>query len=203
MKISLYTSGSTGKQKLVTHAENDFYKAGHWLVEKWGIGYDDVIINPFPTWTIASWAFCIIPAKIAHCNLVNIKFEPLKFWDVVEEVKPTVLTLAMRTLHTMLSREMPDLSYMKNLSTGSAPVSGHLMNLMNTTGAQNCWNIYGSSECIPPVLMTKKETFDFRDTPYYLEYSDSLIVDGYDTFDKFEDGKCLERPNLNETWKSK
>ena len=43
----------------------------------------------------------------------------------------------------------------------------------------------------------------FRDTPYYLEYSDSLIVDGYDTFDKFEDGKCLERPNLNETWKSK
>ena len=59
MKITLFTSGSTGKQKSVTHDMRDFYKAGHWLVEKWGIDERDVIINPFPSWTIACWAFCM------------------------------------------------------------------------------------------------------------------------------------------------
>ena len=66
MKITLFTSGSTGKQKRVTHDMRDFYKAGHWLVEKWEIDNRDVILNPFPSWTVACWAFCIIPAKITH-----------------------------------------------------------------------------------------------------------------------------------------
>ena len=91
MKITLFTSGSTGKQKRVTHDMRDFYKAGHWLVEKWEIDHRDVILNPFPSWTVACWAFCIIPAKITHCDIVNIKMQPLKFWDVVEEVKPKII----------------------------------------------------------------------------------------------------------------
>ena len=69
----------------------------------------------------------------------------------------------------MLRQGSPNLTFMKNLSTGSAPVTKHQMNMMRSTGAQNVWNIYGSSECIPPVLMTETEKFDFRDTPYYLE----------------------------------
>ena len=197
------TSGSTGAQKLVTHNETDFYKPAQFLCNKWKLNAKDVILNPFPSWTIAHWAFCYFPAHLVGCEVININFEPLKFWNQVKEIKPTDLTLAIRTMHTMLKQGSPNLTYMKNLSTGSAPVTKHQMNMMRSTGAQNVWNIYGSSECIPPVLMTETEEFDFRDTPYYLEYSDSLIVDGYDTFDKFEDGKCLERSNLNETWKSK
>ena len=42
-----------------------------------------------------------------------------------------------------------------------------------------------STECIK-VLMTQTDQFDFKDTPYYLEYNDSLIVDGFDTDDVFE-----------------
>ena len=206
MKISLYTSGSTGKQKLVTHAENDFYKAGHWLVEKWGIGYDDVIINPFPTWTIASWAFCIIPAKIAHCNLVNIKFEPLKFWDVVEEVKPTILTLAIGTWRTLVKRKKPNLEFVRNFSTGSAPVTDEDISLMKSTGAQNVWNIYGSTECIPPVMISNNNIFDFQESPYYLEYKDNLFVDGVSTGDTFDlsTGKFESRIKQikADTWKS-
>ena len=79
MKITLFTSGSTGKAKKVTHDEKDFYAAGHWLVEKWRLDNRDVILNPFPAWTVACWAFCIIPAKISHCDIVNIKMQPLKF----------------------------------------------------------------------------------------------------------------------------
>ena len=206
MKISMYSSGSTGKQKKVTHNMRDFYKAGHWLVEKWGLDDQDVIINPFPTWTIASWAFCIIPAKIAHCDLVNIKFEPLKFWDVVEEIKPTVLTLAIGTWRILVKRRKPNLEFVRNFSTGSAPVTDEDISLMKATGAEKIWNIYGSTECIAPVMISNNSIFNFQESPYYLEHEDTLFVDGVNTGDIFDldTGKFKARSTQieNETWKS-
>ena len=206
MKISMYSSGSTGKQKKVTHHMGDFYKAGNFLVEKWGIDNRDVILNPFPTWTIASWAFCIIPAKITHCEIVNIKMEPLKFWDVVEEVKPTVLTLAVGTWRILVKRRKPNLEFVKNFSTGSAPVTDEDISLMKATGAEKIWNIYGSTECIPPVMMSNNSIFNFQESPYYLEHEDTLFVDGVNTGDIFDldTGKFEARSTQieNETWKS-
>jgi len=202
MKITLFTSGSAGKQKKVTHNMGDFYKAGHWLVEKWGLDERDIIINPFPTWTVACWAFCIMPAKITHCTVVNVKFEPLKFWDVVEEVKPTVLTLAVGTWRTLVKRKKPNLEFVKNFSTGSAPVTDEDISLMKSTGAQNVWNIYGSTECIPPVMISNNSIFNLRESPYYLEYEDTLFVDGVNTEDEFEHDKCSGRQISNETWKT-
>ena len=137
------------------------------------------------------------------CEVVNMNFEPLKFWKQVKLIRPTILTLAIRTMHTMLKQGSPNLTFMRHLCTGSAPVTEHQMNMMRSTGAQNCWNIYGSTECIPPVVMTQGLEFNFNDSPYYLEYDKSLIVDGFDTDDVFEHGKCLGRQYLNETWKSK
>lgn len=186
MKITLQTSGSTGKPKYVTHNEEDFYEPAKFLVDRWKLNSDDIILNVFPAWTIAHWAFCFFPAQLSNCEIINIKFEPLKFWKQVAEIKPTILTLAIRTMHTMLKQGSPNLTYMKNLSSGSAPVTKHQMNMMRSTGAQNVWNIYGSTECIPPVMMTQTDQFDFKDTPYYLEYSESLKVDGFDTEDVFE-----------------
>ena len=206
MNISMYSSGSTGKQKKVTHRMGDFYKAGNWLVEKWGIDNRDVILNPFPTWTIASWAFCIIPAKITHCEIVNIKMEPLKFWDVVEEVKPTVLTLAVGTWRILVKRRKPNLEFVKNFSTGSAPVTDEDISLMKATGAEKIWNIYGSTECIPPVMMSNNSIFNFQESPYYLEHEDTLFVDGVNTGDTFDldTGEFLTRSTQikNDTWKS-
>jgi len=203
MKITIFTSGSTGEQKAVTHNETDFYKPAQFLCNKWKLDSNDIILNPFPTWTIAHWAFCFFPAQLSNCEVININFEPKKFWKQVDEIRPTVLTLAVRTMNTMLKLETPNLTFMKNLCTGSAPVTEHHLSMMKKTGAQNLWNIYGSSECIPPVMMTQGVCFDFKDTPYYLEYDQSLIVDGFDTEDIFIDNQCLSRPNLNETWKSK
>ena len=202
MKISIFTSGTTGDQKIVTHDETDFYKPAQFLCNKWELNSKDIILNPFPSWTVAHWAFCFFPAQLSGCEVININFKPLKFWKQVAEIRPTVLTLAIRTMHTMLKQGSPNLTYMKNLSSGSAPVTKHQMNMMRSTGAQNIWNIYGSTECIPPVMMTQTDQFDFKDTPYYLEYSNTLIVDGYDTDDIFKNNQCLGRESTNETWKS-
>lgn len=202
MKIVTYTSGSTGEPKRVEHDEHDFFHPAKYLVEQWQLDRSDVILNPFPSWTIAHWAFGYFPAKVADCEMISIHFEPLKFWKQVKEIKPTTLTLAIGTMHTMLKRGSPNLTEMKNLSTGSAPVTKHQMNMMRSTGAQNCWNIYGSTECIPPVMMVQGLEFDMNESPYNLEYKESLIVDGFDTQDIFVDNQCQGREITNKTWKS-
>ena len=51
-------------------------------------------------------------------------------------------------------------------------------------------------------MMSNNTQFDFKDTPYYLEYQDSLIVDNFDTEDKFEHNQCIGRLIENKTWKS-
>ena len=202
MKITIFTSGTTGKQKCITHDEMDFYKPAQFLCNKWKLTPKDIILNPFPTWTIASWAFCIIPAQLIGCEVVNVKMDPFKFWNVVEEVRPTVLTLAIGTFRTLYKRKKPNLDFIRNFSTGSAPITDLDIQQMKSTGAKNIWNIYGSTESIPPVMMSNNTEFNFKDTPYYLEYHDSLIVDGFDTEDKFEYNRCIGRLIQKKTWKS-
>ena len=132
--------------------------------------------------------------------------EPLKFWDVVEEVKPTVLTLAIGTWRILAKRRKPNLEFVRNFSTGSAPVTDEDILLMKSTGAQNIWNIYGSTECIPPVMISNNSIFNFQESPYYLEHEDTLFVDGVNTGDIFDldTGEFLTRSTQikNDTWKS-
>ena len=52
-------------------------------------------------------------------------------------------------------------------------------------------------------MISNKTVHDFKDTPYHLEYDNTLIVDGFDTEDVFEKNKCIGRENINVTWKSK
>jgi acyl-coenzyme A synthetase/AMP-(fatty) acid ligase len=202
MKITIFTSGTTGEQKVVTHDETDFYKPAQFLCNKWELTKSDVILNPFPTWTIANWAFCVFPAQLSGCEVVNIKMNPFKFWDIIEELKPTVLTLAIGTFRTLIKRRIPNLDFVRNLSTGSAPIFQSDLSQLQSTKATNIWNIYGSTECIPPVVMSNNDEFDFKDSPYYLEYDETLIVNGFNTEDKFEHNKCLSRLIVNETWKN-
>ena len=202
MKITIFTSGSTGQSKKITHDETDFYKPAQFLCNKWELTPEDIILNPFPNWTIASWAFCIIPAQIVGCEVINVNMSPFKFWDVVEELRPTILTLAIETFRTLYNRKNPNLDFVRNFSTGSAPVTDLDIQQMKSTGAKNIWNIYGSTESIPPVMMSNTPQFNFKDTPYYLEYNDSLIVDGFDTEDEFEHDRCIGRLIHKKTWKS-
>tara|TARA_B000000565_G_scaffold255136_1_gene235010 strand:- start:477 stop:1088 length:612 start_codon:yes stop_codon:yes gene_type:complete len=203
MKITIFTSGSTGEQKAVTHNETDFYKPAQFLCNKWKLDKRDIVLNPFPVWTVAYWAFCFFPSQLSGCELINIKMNPIRFWDIVLEIKPSIMTLAIGTLRTLFKRKIPDLSFIKNFATGSAPVTEHDLNQMKFTGAKNIWNIYGSTECIPPVMISNDTMFNFKDTPYYLEYDSTLIVDGFDTEDVFEKNKCIGREDINETWKSR
>ena len=205
MQVTIKTSGSTGEPKWVTHDITHFMKPTHYLIEKWGINRNDVILNPFPTWTIANWAFCVMPSIWTGARVVNVPFELRTFWDTVDEVRPTIMTLAVRTMRALFKMHHPDLSYLRHFATGSAPVEIDEITLMKETCAQNVWNIYGSTECIPPVFLSNDHWFGF-DSPYTIEwYGDinrrSLKVDGVETGDLFYNGFCMEREE-NKTWKN-
>ena len=202
MKISILTSGSTGDQKLITHDETDFWKPAQFLCNKWNITNKDIILNPFTTWTIAHWAFCFFPAQLADCEVVNINPKPFHFFNMVYDIQPTIMTLAIGTMRTLIKRHNPDLSYLRHLGTGSAPVDDKDFEMMQSTGAQNVWNIYGSTECIPPVMISNSPVFDFKDTFNSLELHDTLWVDGFDTEDIFFQGRCQGRERLETTWKT-
>ena len=202
MNITIKTSGSTGEPKWVTHKMTDFMKPTHYLIEKWQITSDDIILNPFPSWTIANWAFCVMPSLWTGARVVNVPFEPRTFWATLDEVRPTILTLAVRTMRTLFKINKPDLSYLRHFATGSAPVSAMDIYDMRQTGAENVWNIYGSTECIPPVFLEQTHCFAFSDSPYSLEWKeDRLLVEGVDTGDTFYNGFVKERQE-NKTWKN-
>ena len=115
------------------------------------------------------------------------------------------MTLAVRTMRALFKMHHPDLSYLRHFATGSAPVEIDDITLMKETCAQNVWNIYGSTECIPPVFLSNDHWFGF-DSPYTIEwYGDinrrSLKVDGVETGDLFYNGFCMEREE-NKTWKN-
>lgn len=202
MQVTIKTSGSTGEPKWVTHDITDFMKPTHYLIKKWDITNKDVILNPFPSWTIANWAFCVMPSLWTGAKVVNVPFELRTFWDTVEEVRPTIMTLAVRTMRALYKLHHPDLSHLRHFATGSAPVSAHDIFHMRETGAQNVWNIYGSTECIPPVFMENTHCFAFSDSPYSYEWDeDRLIVEGVDTGDTFYNGFVKDRQE-NKTWKN-
>jgi len=202
MRVTIKTSGSTGEPKWVTHDITDFMKPTHYLIKKWNITSKDVIVNPFPSWTIANWAFCVMPSLWTSAKVVNVPFEPKTFWDTVEEVRPTIMTLAVRTMRTLFKINKPDLSYLRHFATGSAPVSAMDIYDMRQTGAENVWNIYGSTECIPPVFIENTHCFAFSESPYSYEWEeDRLIVEGVDTGDTFYNGFVKERQE-NKTWKN-
>jgi len=203
MKIIVHTSGSTGKQKCVEHDEEEFYKPASFLCEKWNLSSNDVIVNFFPPWTIAFWSFCYFPAKVSSCSLININFNPYKFWNVIDEIKPTILTFAIGTLRTLFKIKIPNLEYVRNFSTGSSRVYDDDLNNIRKTKALNIWNIYGSTEFIPPVLMSENISFFDMKSPYNVKIVDEkIIVNNKDTHDILKKHEIMERPDINITWKS-
>jgi len=203
MKITINTSGTTGQMKFVEHEEKNFYKPAEFLCQKWNLTSSDIILNPFPSWTVANWAFCYYPAKISSCELVNINFKPFTFWDLVNEIRPTILTMAIGTIRTLFKLKIPQLTYVRNFSTGSSRIYEKDIFDMKKTKAQNIWNIYGSSECIPPVLMSKNQFFYDTESVYDVSIlNEKIIVNNSNTQDIMKNNEILEREIKNKTWKN-
>ena len=97
------------------------------------------------------------------------------------------------------------MSWKPQLLTGSAPITDQdILNLHNV-GCSTVWNVYGSTEYPPPILIAKDDTsFDLQG----MKFTDQneLLINGEKTGDIFDlnTGKFLKRTTdeIGKTWKN-
>ena len=208
-KLTLFTSGTTGKPKPIKLSDYQLINAAGNLWNKVRLNEDDLILNCFPSHTIAHWSFVVYLQKVSRCRVISPVFNPRTFWSVVWEYQPTFIPLAIRTLRTLFKLDVPYLHWKPQFLTGSAEVSSDDIQMILDKGASVVWNVYGSTEHPPPVFIAKNSTFfELKNTPGYdISFDDKMLyVNGEKTGDLFDTktGKFLYRDSdeKNITWKS-
>tara|TARA_Y100000004_G_scaffold158924_1_gene185501 strand:- start:1434 stop:2075 length:642 start_codon:yes stop_codon:yes gene_type:complete len=209
-KLNLFTSGTTGNPKLISLTEYKLVNASTQLWNNVRLNENDLILDCFPSNTIAHWIFVVYLQKISNCKVISIPFEPRKFWSYVFEYKPTFIPLAIRTLRTLFKLDVPYLHWKPQFLTGSAKVSSDDIQMILDKGASVVWNVYGSTEHPPPVFISKNDVcFDLSaSNGYEIKFDNGgmLYVNEEKTGDIFNlsSGEFLKREAMekNTTWKS-
>lgn len=203
-KIVIYTSGTTGSQRQVEHTEKTIYEASEKLNSYLKLNSNDVILNIFPTFTIANWVFCIGLQKVSGAKMVCPNFRPKKFWNIISDIQPTFIPIAIRTMRTMLKLGEDNFFWNPKILTGSAPIEDDDIEQLLKRGASEVWNVYGSTEFPPPILISKNSNiFDLSDMNFTQD--SELIIDNKLTGDIFDlnTGKFTHRTTgeVGNTWK--
>jgi acyl-coenzyme A synthetase/AMP-(fatty) acid ligase len=209
--ITLTTSGSTGNHKIIHKNENEIMQSSCFLHEHTKLNENDIILNAFPTATIAYWSFVFYHSKVSGSKIYNIFFNPKTFWNLVFQIKPTFIPLAINTLRTLLKLNDQYLDWKPQFLTGSDIVEENDIENILKIGGEVVWNVYGSTEFSPPVFISKNSTkFDFNNhnKNFNIKFKDNglLYINDINTNDIFDlkETKFLKREIINEnkTWKS-
>jgi acyl-coenzyme A synthetase/AMP-(fatty) acid ligase len=210
--LILFTSGTTGKPKLVRLTHEDLIKSSGLLLHYTNLKKNDLILNVFPTYTVAHWVFCVYHQKLSGCKIINPQFKPKEFWNIVYEFKPTFIPLAIRTIRTLFKLNVPNLDWGPQFLTGSDKVFQQDIDMIKGKGASCVWNVYGSTEYPPPIFISKdKVNFNFEDFKNYyhdIKFTEDgqLKIDNNLTNDFFDldSGEFLFRGDemTGRTWKS-
>ncbi len=146
-----WTSGTEARPKGVPRSHNYWVTAGQAVAEAGELGDGATLLNPFPMVHVGSLGGMFFPWLIKHGVLVQHQPFDLDVFlrQIAEErisytvAPPAVLALlrqnaALRTKY--------DLSSLKSLGTGSAPLSPEVMAWFEAELGLAVWNSFGSSE---------------------------------------------------------
>lgn len=211
--ISLYTSGTTKAPKKVIHSWQSINTAIEHSIAEIGLTSNDTVLDVFPANTIAHYTITAMPAYKVDATLVSAKFEANNYIKIFKEVQPTYIALIPR--HWELLQDVDDwkdldMSCVRYMVTGSAPVSQEMIDDFNNKGVQTVANWYGMTEMPPPVLIGyNSESFDvIPKNEYIVEFANDgeCIINGFATGDIFDtvSSKFLRRKvsvSGNITWK--
>jgi long-subunit acyl-CoA synthetase (AMP-forming) len=211
--LTLYTSGTTKAPKTVNHTWNDLNVAVDRSIAEIGLTSNDTVLDVFPANTIAHYTITAMPAYRANATLVSAKFEANHYIKLFKQIQPTYIALIPR--HWELLQDVDDwkdldMSCVRYMVTGSAPVSQEMIDDFNNKGVQTVANWYGMTEMPPPVLIGyNSESFDvIPKNEYIVEFANDgeCIINGFATGDIFDtvSSKFLRRKvsvSGNITWK--
>lgn len=146
-----WTSGTEARPKGVARSHNYWITAGQACAEAGELGDGDTLLNPFPMVHVGSLGGMFFPWLIKRGVLVQHQPFDLDVFlrQIAEEriaytvAPPAVLALLRQNA---VLRTRYDLSSLKSLGTGSAPLSPEVMQWFQEELGLAVWNAFGSSE---------------------------------------------------------
>ena len=146
-----WTSGTEARPKGVPRSHNYWITAGQAVAEAGELGDGDILLNPFPMVHVGSLGGMFFPWLIKRGVLVQHQPFDLDVFlrQIAEErisytVAPPAVLALLRQNEALRTRY--DLSSLKSLGTGSAPLSPEVMQWFEAELGLAVWNSFGSSE---------------------------------------------------------
>ena len=212
-KLILFTSGSTTEPKEVTHSWEYMKYYINNSISEMNLVSSDIVLNVFPSNTIAYHTITAGPAIEVGATLISIIFDPYNYIKVFNKYRPTVISLIPRhyeILKNTKNWKSLDMSCVRYMVTGSSPFSQEMIDDLLDHGVKVVSNWYGMTEMPPPVFVGNNSIkFDFTSKDgYFIEFSDDgeCIINGFYTGDIFDvkNRIFLYRKNnaTNITWKN-
>lgn len=146
-----WTSGTEAEPKGVPRSHNQWINIARFSVEGCEFESDSRLLNPFPMVNMSAIGGMLVPWLIAQCTLVMhhplnlpVFLKQIAVEKITYTVAPPVL-LNLLLLKPALT-EQADLSSIKNIGSGSAPLSPWMVSQWNERHNIDVLNIFGSNE---------------------------------------------------------
>lgn len=148
--LIIFTSGTTGVPKGVPRASGDSMVAAFSLAQSPNLTYEDTILNPMPMVNAGSISGIFLPWLLTGCTLVQHQpFDLQVFAEQIEQERVVYSVVAPTTLNDMVTSDLfskYDLTSLRALGSGSAPISGWVIERLEKDHGVEVINFFGATE---------------------------------------------------------
>jgi fatty-acyl-CoA synthase len=154
----LMTSGTTGAPKAAPLHTDMIAAAARNTIDTFQLGPDSHFLDYIPPFTVGGLFLTGLPMLLAGGTSLVRNFSPFAFADLVTERQPThaiLLPTMVAVLRHTSSWAQMDLSSFEAIGSGASTVPESVGNELLARGAQRFLHLYGSTECLTPVLFQR------------------------------------------------
>jgi len=177
-----WTSGTTGHPKQVKHSQDFLDEASQANIDLYGHTKKSKLLNYMSPMSIGTAVMMDNVQRIIGCEVLHEEFNPFTFIDYIHEVRPTFMVLPPNIWKIMNKNKgwhQLDLSSFDAISVGGDFTPEGMLDELRSHGPSSVFNVYGSTEVPPPVLVSNEEN----------TYSQNNLPDGVSI--KFSDRSTL------------
>jgi fatty-acyl-CoA synthase len=152
------TSGTTGAPKAAPLHTDMIAAAARNTIDTFQLGPDSHFLDYIPPFTVGGLFLTGLPMLLAGGTSLVRNFSPFAFADLVTERQPThaiLLPTMVAVLRHTSSWAQMDLSSFEAIGSGASTVPESVGNELLARGAQRFLHLYGSTECLTPVLFQR------------------------------------------------
>lgn len=177
--LNVTTSGTTGYPMRISHSRDTIEQVVESNIKMLGLDRKSRIMSLYSPRGIAFTVLSLYIAEKLGCDLYIESFKGLSYIDRVNQIRPThtlILPNIWKILHHHQRWHHIDFSSCDTLITGSDFTPVGMLEELKQHGAQRVYNVYGSTEVPPMVLISEEEnTYSGQSVP---QGCDVQIING-------------------------